>query len=262
MGAYHYARPGTDAKAQAAYFAETIKQADATLPPVLDLEETDGLGVTALQNWTRDFLSETQRLTGKTPMIYTYRYFWAEQMGNTKEFSQYPLWLAAWQNTPPAEVPGGWSYMTFWQRSAHGRVSGILSEVDLNLFNGTRDQLEAFAAGLGTRRAFIVSGRRESAEALAAHAAAKVSEGRTAAEEGAAAMRASSPPSTRSEIAGRSEGDGAPGGLEGHRHQPRGAVRGGPGDADLRDRLGLVGSQPLAQPVRVLPGQVSGLQCP
>lgn len=37
--------------------------------------------------------------------------------------------------------------MTFWQRSAHGRVSGIVSEVDLNLFNGTRDQLEAFAAG-------------------------------------------------------------------------------------------------------------------
>lgn len=147
VGAYHYARPGTDAKAQAAYFAETINKADATLPPVLDLEETDGLGVTALQNWTRDFLTETQRLTGKTPMIYTYRYFWIEQMGNTTEFSQYPLWLAAWQNTPPAEVPGGWSYMTFWQRSAHGRVSGIVSEVDLNLFNGTRDQLEAFAAG-------------------------------------------------------------------------------------------------------------------
>lgn len=147
VGAYHYARPGTDAKAQARYFADVIKQADTSLPPVLDLEETDGLGVTALQNWTRDFLSETQRLTGKTPMIYTYRYFWYEQMGNTKEFSQYPLWLAAWQNTPPADIPGGWSYMTFWQRSDHGRVSGILNEVDLNLFNGTRGQLNAYAAG-------------------------------------------------------------------------------------------------------------------
>lgn len=147
VGAYHYARPASDPLAQARHFANLIKQAPGqNLPPVLDLEVSEGLSPIALQVWTRAFLVELERLTGKRPMIYTYRYFWGDHMGNTKQFAEYPLWLAAYQTQAPGPV-GGWDKLTMWQRSDSGRVAGINAPVDMNLFNGDQAQLADFAAG-------------------------------------------------------------------------------------------------------------------
>ena len=67
-------------------------------------------------------------------------------MNNTDAFTDYPLWLAAYQNQPPRPV-GGWDKLSFWQRSDSGRVAGINTPVDMNLFNGTSAQLGQFAAG-------------------------------------------------------------------------------------------------------------------
>ncbi|MEJ5998103.1 glycoside hydrolase family 25 protein [Corynebacterium sp. H130] len=145
VGAYHYARPGTDPVAQAAEFAAAYNAHPQDLPPVMDLEQTDGLGPAELQAWTRTFLGETERLTGRTPIVYTYRYFWQQDMGNTTEFKRYPLWLAAYQNEVPGQLPGGWDQMAFWQRADDGRVSGIHTPVDMNLFNGTPGQLAGFS---------------------------------------------------------------------------------------------------------------------
>ncbi|MDY6050176.1 MAG: glycoside hydrolase family 25 protein [Corynebacterium sp.] len=148
VGAYHYGRPNTDPIESARHFADVIKSAPATtMPPVLDIEQTDGVGVAGMQLWISQFMQETQRLTGQTPLIYTFRFFWEDKVGNAKNFTQYPLWLSAWQNTPPEVMPGGWDHMTFWQRSATGRISGILTDVDMSLFNGTAEQLAAFTMG-------------------------------------------------------------------------------------------------------------------
>lgn len=147
VGAYHYARPAEDPVAQARYFADVINAGPALqLPPVLDLEVDEGLSPTRLAAWTQLFLTELKARTGKTPMIYTYRYFWYEHMDNTSAFTSYPLWLAAYQNQPPRPV-GGWDKLSFWQRSESGRVLGINTPVDMNLFNGNAGQLNQFAAG-------------------------------------------------------------------------------------------------------------------
>ena len=147
VGAYHYARPAEDPVAQARYFASVVNQGPATqLPPVLDLEVDEGLGPVQLAAWTQRFLSEVEAQTGKRPMLYTYRYFWYERMNNTSAFTSYPLWLAAYQNQPPAPV-GGWDKLSFWQRSDSGRVVGINTPVDMNIYNGTSGQLNQFAAG-------------------------------------------------------------------------------------------------------------------
>lgn len=147
VGTYHYARPSRDARTQAAHYATALAALPQnSLPPVLDIEVDEGLGERELQRWVRDFLTEIEALTGRQPMVYTYRYFWAEHLGNTTEFSNYPLWLAAYQNDPPAPV-GGWSHLSFWQRSDAGRVAGVSGPVDLNLFNGTEPELHQFVAG-------------------------------------------------------------------------------------------------------------------
>lgn len=146
VGAYHYGLPSDDPVRQARHFAGKVNQLPAnSLPPVLDLEVAEGKSPRQLIEWTRLFLNETERLTGKKPMMYTYRFFWSDHMANTKEFSQYPLWLAAYQSTAPKPV-GGWSKLAFWQRSETGRVKGIASPVDMNLFNGNGGQLHTFNA--------------------------------------------------------------------------------------------------------------------
>ncbi len=146
-GAYHYARPAGDAKTQAANFAAQIALApDQTLPPALDIEVAEGKSAAQLEQLIEEFTSELKRLTGRTPMIYTYKYFWMGQMNNSQKFSDMPLWLAAYQDQAP-EAVGGWNELSFWQRSGSGKVAGISTDVDMNLFNGSKQQLQSFSDG-------------------------------------------------------------------------------------------------------------------
>lgn len=147
VGTYHYARPGEDPRAQAQHYAVQYNQVgNHSLPPVLDLEVAEGQSPEQLAGWTHEFMNELESLTGRTPMLYTYRYFWIEQMANSTEFANYPLWLAAYQPTAPQPV-GGWDKVDMWQRSDSGRVAGIAGNVDLNVFNGDENQLNMFSAG-------------------------------------------------------------------------------------------------------------------
>ncbi|MER0088363.1 glycoside hydrolase family 25 protein [Corynebacterium sp. KPL3927] len=146
-GAYHYARPAGDAKTQAANFAAQIALApNQTLPPVLDIEVSEGKSASQLESWIEEFTSELKHLTNRTPMIYTYKYFWMGEMNNSQKFSNMPLWLAAYQDEAPDPV-GGWQNLSFWQRSGSGKVAGIPTDVDMNLFNGSKQQLESFSGG-------------------------------------------------------------------------------------------------------------------
>jgi GH25 family lysozyme M1 (1,4-beta-N-acetylmuramidase) len=146
-GAYHFARPSRgSAAAQARYF---VRQAGTfgrrgDLPPVLDLEDNGGLGVSGLRRWVRTWLRTTQELTGRKPIIYTSPYFWESRMGNAGAFRDFPLWVAHYETARP-RVPGGWSHWTFWQRTDNGRIDGISGAVDINRFSGTRAQLARLA---------------------------------------------------------------------------------------------------------------------
>jgi GH25 family lysozyme M1 (1,4-beta-N-acetylmuramidase) len=147
-GAYHYARPSLGSAAtQARFFAATIgdQSRPLTLPPTLDLEESGGLSPAALVSWTRTFLTTVQQLTGRTPIIYTYPYFWRTAMGGTTAFTSYPLWIASYSTAAPPTL--GWPSWTFWQYTARGSVSGIpgAGSIDVNRFNGSTAQLAALA---------------------------------------------------------------------------------------------------------------------
>lgn len=148
IGSYHYGRPGSSARAQAAEYAAVLAtQPQPSLPPALDIEVNDGVSPAGMVAWIREFVTEIQRLTGRTPLIYTYRYFWQEQVGNSTEFSNYPLWFAAYQSQPPTNLPGGWQHMTFWQDFDKAKIPGVYFDTDTNKFNGTREQLDDFVSG-------------------------------------------------------------------------------------------------------------------
>lgn len=149
IGAYHKAHPDLDATEQADDFVEALKlqpEGATTLPPVLDLELANGQSPEEINEWAHEFMERVEEQTGRQPMMYTYRSFWRVEMDNTTDFSEYPLWLAAYQDEPPTDdIPGGWDQMTIWQRSETGKIDGLITPVDLNLFNGTEADLKAFA---------------------------------------------------------------------------------------------------------------------
>ena len=79
--------------------------------PVLDLEDTGGLGSKKLKQWTKAWLAEVQAKLGVKAIIYTGPSFWKNAMGNTTWFADngYPLWIAHYTPNPrrPYRPPTG-----------------------------------------------------------------------------------------------------------------------------------------------------------
>ncbi|MGN6246427.1 MAG: cell wall-binding repeat-containing protein [Motilibacteraceae bacterium] len=151
-GAYHFANPAKDAATQARYFATAVGPLTGSkdLPPVLDLEDNGGLAPAALLVWVKSYLSAVQQITGRVPIIYTYPTFWVNQMGNTNDLTQYPLWIANYGVTSPQGMGGWGKAYTFWQYTSSATVPGITGRVDMSRFNGTAADLAAFAAARGS----------------------------------------------------------------------------------------------------------------
>jgi GH25 family lysozyme M1 (1,4-beta-N-acetylmuramidase)/nucleoid-associated protein YgaU/pimeloyl-ACP methyl ester carboxylesterase len=136
-GAYHFFHPNLDATAQANQFVKMIGTlAPNDLPPVLDLEVTDGVNATGITSSVQQWLDVVEDAIGRKPIIYTTPGFWQYNVGNTQQFADYPLWIANWQVQQP-KVPGGWNDWAFWQYTDSGRVNGISGNVDLNRFSSS-----------------------------------------------------------------------------------------------------------------------------
>ncbi len=142
-GAYHFARPSyslSSAVAQANHFLRVTgpMQRAGALPAVLDLEQSGGLSPSRLISWTRTWLNTVRRATGRKPMIYTYYYFWVDNMANTTHFSSYPLWMADYNGGSSPRLIGGWSTWAFWQTSANGSAPGVRGgALDMDVANGS-----------------------------------------------------------------------------------------------------------------------------
>jgi GH25 family lysozyme M1 (1,4-beta-N-acetylmuramidase) len=147
-GAYHFANPTastTSAVTQAKHFvavAGTMSN-PGDLPPVLDLEVNNGLPAASLIAWTRSYLNEIKALTGRDAIIYSAPYFWRGSMANTTAFTSYPLWVASYSST--VTLFGGWRSFTFWQYTDHANLPGLPPTVDMSVFNGNLDRLNALA---------------------------------------------------------------------------------------------------------------------
>jgi GH25 family lysozyme M1 (1,4-beta-N-acetylmuramidase) len=135
-GSYHFARPAlpivSTAIAQAKFYAKTIGPVDtvATLPPALDLEVTGGLDPAQLVTWAQTFLLEMRKITGRTPMLYTYPNFWEDDLADPGALARYPLWMAEYgvARAPVSDL---------WQYTDHAHINGIVGGVDVSRFVGS-----------------------------------------------------------------------------------------------------------------------------
>lgn len=140
-GAYHFYRADEDPAQQAKNFIATVHLEADDLPPVLDIEKIPRRRskeqlIADLKKWCNII----ENHYGKKPIIYTYYYYYKDFLRG--EFEGYPLWLANYNNVLQPSPTDHWD---LWQFSEKGIVYGINTKVDLNVFNGSLQELKKFS---------------------------------------------------------------------------------------------------------------------
>lgn len=130
-GAYHFFISSKSGKAQAENFIETIRLEKGDLPPVLDIEQTNGASVEDLQQRVKDWLTMVEQQYKIKPIIYTNVDFYENFL--VGKFDDYPLWVAHYLVQDKPRIGRNW---IFWQHNEKGHVNGIDANVDFNVFNG------------------------------------------------------------------------------------------------------------------------------
>jgi lysozyme len=134
-GAYHFFIASKDGKMQAENFIDKVKLESGDFPPVLDIEQMNGTSAAVIKKEAMKWLEVVENYYQVKPIIYTNLDFYNRNFGS--EFDKYPLWIAHYYQLEKPRIDRGWM---FWQHSDEGRVNGIGSKVDFNVFNG--DSLE------------------------------------------------------------------------------------------------------------------------
>lgn len=148
-GAYHFYYFCTDAAVQARFFIQNVPRTQGSLPPVLDMEwnpfsptcqrRPDGATVRAEM---RLWMSIVQAHYGQRPIIYTTPRFYSEN--GLSVFKKHEFWLRTTAKSPREAYPG--QPWRFWQYTATGTLPGTPGDIDINAFNGTADEWQAWRA--------------------------------------------------------------------------------------------------------------------
>jgi lysozyme len=135
-GAYHYYRPNENSLEQADNFIKNVRLQQGDLPPVLDIEKLPKTqSVARLKIGLRNWLTAVEKHYGVKPIIYSGESYYKDFL--REEFSEYPLWIANynfWRN----DLESDWH---FWQFTEKAKIEGIDGMVDLNIFNGDKNDL-------------------------------------------------------------------------------------------------------------------------
>jgi GH25 family lysozyme M1 (1,4-beta-N-acetylmuramidase) len=171
-GAYQYLTPRFSAEVQADLFVRRLNEEGGLLaddlPPVLDMEETNGMPDATVKCRVDIWLTRVERALKRLPMVYT-SYLWSSYFNETHR--RYPLWVTNFVGTPSItcpRMPTPWNTWRLWQHSATGKVPGVYTNTregdggsirlvdggdaghifstDLNFFDGTMEGLRAFIA--------------------------------------------------------------------------------------------------------------------
>jgi len=130
-GAYHFFLSTKSGKAQAENFINSVQLEPGDLPPVLDIEQTYGISSEKLRERAKEWLQTVQDYYHIQPIIYTNVDFYKQYLRD--DFDAYPLWVAHYLQKERPSIYRAWA---FWQHSEGGRVNGIQTKVDFDVFNG------------------------------------------------------------------------------------------------------------------------------
>lgn len=138
-GAYHFftfCKPGRE---QAANFMQTVPVEEMTLPPAIDLEFSGNCSARPTREEVLGEIAEFSELIeqryGRRPIIYTTHESYREFLSG--ELPGYTIWIRDIYSKP--RLPDGRKW-NFWQYANRGRLFGVEGFIDLNVFNGEREE--------------------------------------------------------------------------------------------------------------------------
>lgn len=143
-GAYHFLTDTASAKVQADLFLSHVQFEPGDLPPVLDVEIDSREIVTKAKEW----LEIVEKKCGVKAIIYTNMNVYTNRIKNDPILNTHDLWVAK----PRGEMPD-MPNCKFWQFTHKGHVWGIIDNVvDINLFNGTQQELKEYIQTKGIKQ--------------------------------------------------------------------------------------------------------------
>lgn len=147
-GAYHFLRT-SDINQQIKNFIDHTPLEKGDLPPVLDLELSNRTmrreGKKVLE-YSHKWLEAMEKHYGVRPILYTYESFYNDYLVG-KGFEKYDFFIARYNPEIQPRVP----HLEIWQFSESGKVEGITTNVDLDLFMGDYHDFEDYVAQKGVQ---------------------------------------------------------------------------------------------------------------
>jgi lysozyme len=144
-GAYHFFTFCTPGPSQAENFTTLLLPDRGELPPIADVEFSGNCesweSIDRIRTELDAFLDAVAAAAGRRPMLYFTREAYLRVLEG--RFDGYPTWPRSIIGPPRARF-GPWH---FWQFADNGRVGGIQTLVDLNVFRGDRIEFQALLEG-------------------------------------------------------------------------------------------------------------------
>lgn len=144
VGLYHFCRASnvTEAIAEAKFFISVMEGFGGIsafdILPALDIETINAKSKKEIVAVCHAWLDTVEQKYGVKPMVYSYPSFMDNHLDDS--FCEYPLWYANYGDTV-SQDRNGWGEWTFLQHTDSGRVPGIQSNVDMNEYKGSVEEL-------------------------------------------------------------------------------------------------------------------------
>ena len=142
-GAYHFYRICKNGIEQAENFISVVPRLQNAMPHAIDLEHKGNCKTSKSKKMIRkeisDYITKVKNHYGKAPVIYVTDKFFREYLMN--EFSDTKIWIRNIFNRPTLPDYRKWH---IWQFTNRGRINGVDTYVDLNVFNGDKSAFVKF----------------------------------------------------------------------------------------------------------------------
>lgn len=139
-GAYHYFHPTRHPERQAANFIRFVKLSVGDLPPVVDVEIRGGKSKKEFVMLLKEYITMIEHEYRVRPILYTSLHLYTTLLKD--DFNSYPLWISCYFEQDRFEKECK-HRLYFWQYTEKGKVDGISGKADINVFNGSRAQLDS-----------------------------------------------------------------------------------------------------------------------
>lgn len=134
FGAYHFYSWKAGAKAQADNFIHTAQLHSGDIVPILDIEPYENR--LPERDSVLKWLQVVEKYYSRRPVIYTSENCYLSYFHPHRAFQKYSYWIARYGGREPSR------HHIMWQCSENGKVGGISHPVDLDVFRGTRSDLQ------------------------------------------------------------------------------------------------------------------------